>query len=211
MDISPIQHFLGCETPDAWCESAAADQATLLIDHAHCEKKAASTAIMMLFRYPEHSDLIYHLSRIAREELRHFEQVLAILKKRGIAYRHLVPSRYAEGLRKSIKMHEPDKLVDLLIISAFIEARSCERFAKIVSYLDTELGDFYQSLLKSEARHYAFYLDMAEQYAAFDITKRVDYFRQIEKDLILMPDDQLRFHSGIPKESIIPAFTRVVE
>ncbi len=198
MDISHINQFLGCATPAAWCEFAALDQATLLIDHAHCEKKAASTAVMMLFRYPEHDDLIHRVSRIAREELRHFEQVIALLKKRRITYRHLVPARYAEGMRSTVKTYEPERLVDLLIISAFIEARSCERFACIIPYLDAELQRFYSNLLASEARHFEIYLTMAKQYATEDITDRVQHFRDVEKELILTPDSELRFHSGLP-------------
>jgi tRNA-(ms[2]io[6]A)-hydroxylase len=199
MDISHIKNFLGCETPTAWCELAATQQDTLLVDHAHCEKKAASTAVMMLFRYVEHADLIHHISRIAREELRHFEQVVTLLKKRKIEFTHLVPARYAEGLRASLSTKEPERLVDLLIISAFIEARSCERFASIIPYLDDELKRFYTSLLASEARHYEIYLKLAKQYASFDITERVEHFRQTEKNLILTPDTALRFHSGLPE------------
>ena len=198
MDISRIKNFLGCDTPAAWCELAATDQTTLLIDHAHCEKKAASTAVMMLFRYVEHGDLIHQISRIAREELRHFEQVIALLKKRNIDFKHLVPARYAEGLRAHLSTREPERLVDLLIISAFIEARSCERFACIIPYLDAELQTFYGNLLASEARHYETYLKLAKQYAPFDIEERVRHFREVEKNLILAPDPALRFHSGQP-------------
>lgn len=199
MDISPVKNFLGCETPLSWCELAAGDLSTLLIDHAHCEKKAASTAVMMLFRYVEHSDLIHHISRIAREELRHFEQVIALLKKRKITFKHLVPARYAEGLRATLATREPERLIDLLIISAFIEARSCERFASIMPYLDDELKMFYGNLLASEARHFEIYLKLAKQYASFDITARIQHFRDVEKDLILSPDAALRFHSGQPE------------
>jgi len=198
MDITHIQDFLGCETPLSWCEQAATEQTTLLIDHAHCEKKAASTAVTMLFRYAEYPDLIYQISRIAREELRHFERVMTLLKKRQITFQHLEPARYAEGLRQSLSTHEPNRLVDLLIISAFIEARSCERFAKIIPYLDSELGLFYQSLLSSEARHYEIYLSFAKKYAKHDIENRITHFREIEKNLILAPSLSLRFHSGIP-------------
>lgn len=205
MDISHVIKFLGCETPISWCEQAAAEQTTLLIDHAHCEKKAASTAITILFRYAEHADLIYQISRIAREELRHFEKVMALLKKREITFCHLPPAHYAEGLRKTLTTHEPNRLIDLLIISAFIEARSCERFAKIIPYLDDELGSFYASLLSSEARHYEIYLTFAKQQAKFDIDERIKHFREVEKNLILSPSKELRFHSGVPEISIMSA------
>jgi tRNA-(ms[2]io[6]A)-hydroxylase len=199
IDISHVKTFLGCNTPVAWCERAAIEQTTLLIDHAHCEKKAASSAIAMLFRYPQHEELINSLSRIAREELRHFEQVIAILKKRNIAFQTLKPARYAEALLKGMSVNEPERLVDLMIVSAFIEARSCERFASVIPYLDEELGSFYASLLKSEARHYQGYLKFAEKYASFDIQERVGYFRARENELILTRDKQFRFHSGLPE------------
>lgn len=197
-DLSHIITFLGCRTPLEWCEHAAKDIATLLIDHAHCEKKAASSAIAMLFRYPQKEELMHSLSRIAREELRHFEQVIAILKKRNIAFQTLKPSRYAEGLLKDVTTYEPNRLVDLLIISAFIEARSCERFAAVLPYLDDELKTFYSSLLLSEERHYQLYLKFAEMYAESDITQRIMHFRKIENELVLMPDHHFRFHSGMP-------------
>jgi tRNA-(ms[2]io[6]A)-hydroxylase len=200
VDISHIIHFLGCKTPVEWCEHAVLEQETLLIDHAHCEKKAASTAIAMLFRYPQYDDLVYALSRIAREELRHFEKVISILKKRGIAFRTLKPARYAEGLLGGVSTKEPERLIDLLITSAFIEARSCERFAAVIPYFDDELQDFYSSLLVSEERHYQLYLKFATQYAEFDIQNRIDYFRQRENALIMQSDQQFRFHSGLPNE-----------
>lgn len=198
VDISPIKAFLVCSTPATWCEQAAIQLDTLLIDHAHCEKKAASTAVAMLFRYPQHHELISSLSRIAREELRHFEQVTSLLHKRNIAFKTLPPSRYADGMLKNASNNEPERLVDLLIISAFIEARSCERFAAIIPYLDNELREFYSSLLKSEARHYQLYINFAEKYARNDIQNRVDFFRQCENELIIQPDQQFRFHSGTP-------------
>jgi tRNA-(ms[2]io[6]A)-hydroxylase len=198
IDISHIKTFLGCPTPTAWCELANSELETLLIDHAHCEKKAASTAVAMLFRYPQHEDLIYSLSRIAREELRHFEQVITILKKRRITFKTLKPARYAEGMLHGIATTEPERLIDLLIISAFIEARSCERFAAVIPYLDEELGNFYSSLLKSEERHYQTYLKFAATFAARDIQSRIDFFRLRENELILTPDKQFRFHSGCP-------------
>lgn len=197
-DLSHIVTFLGCNTPVEWCVQAVKNLPTLLIDHAHCEKKAASTALAMLFRYPQHEELVYSLSRVAREELRHFEQVIAILKKRRVVYQNLKPARYAEGMISSATTFEPKRLVDLLIISAFIEARSCERFAMLYTYLDEELKNFYAGLLLSEGRHYQLYLKFAKKYADFDITDRVAYFRHLENSLILTTDEQFRFHSGLP-------------
>jgi tRNA 2-(methylsulfanyl)-N6-isopentenyladenosine37 hydroxylase len=193
-----INQFLLCETPDAWVRTAVANQTTMLIDHANCEKKAAGNAVSLIFRYIEYPDLLYKISRLAREELRHFEQVVAIMKKRGIEYEYLPPCDYATELRKSVSSSEPKKLIDILIIGAFIEARSCERFAKIAPFLDDELKAFYESLLKSEARHFQDYLNLAKQYAKKDITERIAHFAQIERDLILREDDIFRFHSGTP-------------
>jgi len=195
-DLIEIKAFLGCETPDRWVENALENQELMLIDHAHCEKKAAMTAINNIHRYPDDNDLLNKMSLLAREELRHFEQVLKIIKKRGLRYSHLSASRYAAGLRESARKNEPGKLVDVLIIGAFIEARSCERFAKLAPFLDEELRSFYESLLKSEARHYQDYLKLARKYAGEDISERVEYFRLKEVELIESPDEEFRFHSG---------------
>lgn len=190
--------ILFCKTPQAWIEQALNQQDILLIDHAHCEKKAASTALSMIYRYPEHTILIDRMSRLAREELRHFEQVLKIMAKRKITYQHLTPARYAQGMFKHAYTHEPAKLIDTLIIGAFVEARSCERFAALLPFLDEELAKFYQGLLASEARHYQHYIQFAKQLSKEDIDSRIEFFSEIERDLILQPDNQFRFHSGVP-------------
>ncbi|MDJ0837245.1 MAG: tRNA-(ms[2]io[6]A)-hydroxylase [Acidobacteriota bacterium] len=193
-----IADFLPCETPDAWIEEALKHPELLLIDHANCEKKAANTALNLMFRYTERTGLLKKMSRLAREELRHFEQVLAFMIRRGVDYVHIGPSRYAEGLRKHLRKAEPGRLIDILIIGAYIEARSCERFEKLAPYLDEELGNFYRSLLRSESRHFTDYLGLARGYAGEPIDKRLAFFAEIEKALILEPDDELRFHSGPP-------------
>lgn len=190
--------LLGMPTPDAWFAAAAADLDTLLVDHAHCEKKAASTALHFMFRYPEHQALISRMSRLAREELRHFEQVLKILEKRGSGFRYLSPSRYAGGLRDLVRVGEPDRLVDLLIIGAFIEARSCERFARLAPRLPEDLARFYAGLCESEARHFRVYLALAERYAGGSVDARVEEIRQREAELATAPDTEFRFHSGLP-------------
>lgn len=195
--IPEIESFLLCPTPDAWIAQALANEELLLIDHANCEKKAASTALTLLFRYVEKADLQYRMSRLAREELRHFEQVAALMEKRGIRYRPVTAALYAQRLHKHIRSGEPHKLVDTLIVGAFIEARSCERFYRLAPYLDEELGGFYRSLLKSEARHYQGYLALARQYAEEPIDERVAFFAQVERDAILTPDEEFRFHSGV--------------
>lgn len=195
--LTRIKQFLHCETPDAWVVCAINNQHLLLLDHANCEKKAASTAISFMFRYVGDFELMHKLSRLAREELRHFEQVMQIMQSRGIAYEQITPCRYVGELRKSVRTYEPARFVDTLIIGAIIEARSCERFAKIAPHLDDELNGFYTSLLKSEARHYEDYLHLAYKAAGDDdISERIDMFLALEKILIESPDAEFRFHSG---------------
>ncbi|ODN43996.1 tRNA-(ms[2]io[6]A)-hydroxylase [Piscirickettsia litoralis] len=191
--------FLGCKTPKLWLEQALIQQDILLIDHAQCEKKAASTALAMINRYSNYHDMVMRMSKLAREELRHFEQVSGIIRKRGIQYGALSASRYAEGLRQHIRAGRIECLVDTLIIGAFIEARSCERFAALVPLLDVELAKFYQGLLASEARHFLMYLQFAKSICADEsIDAHIERFRNIERDLIETPDEQFRFHSGVP-------------
>ncbi len=194
-----VNTFLLCETPDSWLEKAREDLPTLLIDHANCEKKAASTALNLMYRHVDQTQMILKLSKLAREELRHFEQVVAILKDRNITYAQLSSSRYAGELRQSVRTHEPARLIDVLIVSAIVEARSCERFSRLVPVLDAELGAFYGSLLKSEARHFLVYLKLAEQMAeGAGIEDRVSLFLAEDKRLVLSPDPEFRFHSGAP-------------
>ncbi len=194
--LQEIHDFLPCRTPSRWIENALANQDLMLIDHAHCEKKAASTALSLMYRYVDNTDLLNKMSRLAREELRHFEQVLAIMNKRGVAYTHLTPARYATGLREAVRKDDPGRLVDVLIVGAIIEARSCERFAALAPHLDEKLAEFYNSLLKSEARHYQDYLKLAVQANGGPVDERVADFMAIEQKLIEEPDSEFRFHSG---------------
>ena len=196
--IAPIQSFLHCETPDLWVEAALVNQETLLIDHLNCEKKAATTAMNLMHKYHQRTDLLFKMARLAREELMHFSQVLKIMEERSIRYAHVTASRYGAGFHKHVRTYEPAALVDRLIIGAYIEGRSCERFAKLAPFLDEVLGRFYFSLLKSEARHFQDYLDLAQEYAEEDIAGRVEEFGEIEKHLVLSADKEFRFHSGVP-------------
>ncbi len=197
-DISHINRFLLCETPDQWIQTALKNQPLLLLDHANCEKKAASTAINLMFRYVGDFDMMHKMSRLAREELRHYEQVMQIMEKRGVAYEQITPGRYAGELRKPVRTHEPGRYIDTLIIGAIIEARSCERFAKLAPFLDDELKEFYLSLLKSESRHYEDYLKLAKRAAeGKDISDRIQLFLSVEQELIQSKDDEFRFHSGV--------------
>lgn len=197
-DHLPAAEFVGCPTPQAWIDRAVANVDVLLIDHANCEKKAASTALNLLFRYTDRPELLAAMSQLAREELLHFEQVVAIMRQRGIAYRQVTAARYAAQLFADARREEPGKLVDTLIIGAFIEARSCERFAALAPFLDDDLARYYRFLLRSEERHYTDYLDLAQMYAGEPIEARVAYFRALERQLIESPDTEFRFHSGVP-------------
>jgi tRNA-(ms[2]io[6]A)-hydroxylase len=184
VNLPEIHQFLACPTPDAWVQAALADQETLLIDHKNNEYKAAATAMALMAKYGQELDLINFMSRLAREELVHHEQVL----------------RNASGLRKLVRNHEPQKLVDTLVVGAFIEARSCERFEALVPHLDEELGKFYGGLLKSEARHFQGYLKLAYQYGEeADVVQVIERVREAERELIESPDTEFRFHSGVPQ------------
>ena len=195
--LQEIENFLPCHTPQLWIENALANPELLLIDHANCEKKAASTALNLMYRYVDNFDLLNKMSRLAREELRHFEQVIAIMKRRNIDYRQITASRYAVKLREAVRPNDPDKLVDILVVGALIEARSCERFARIAPFLDEELEKFYLSLLKSEGRHFKDYLTLAVTVASQqEVDERLAVFLEIEKQLIQSPDTVFRFHSG---------------
>ncbi|SMB79926.1 tRNA-(ms[2]io[6]A)-hydroxylase [Pasteurella testudinis DSM 23072] len=147
---------------------------------------------------PYVAEIIDKMVLLIKEELHHFYQVLEIIEQRGIALENISAGRYAKGLMREVINHEPYTLVDKLIIGAFIEARSCERFAKLAPYLDEKLEKFYISLLRSEARHYEDYLTLAEQIAGQDISARVAHFAQVEAELIRAPDDEFKFHSGVP-------------
>ncbi|MGO4309742.1 tRNA-(ms[2]io[6]A)-hydroxylase [Pseudomonas sp. KB_15] len=197
--LPEIHDFLGCRTPDAWVEAALSQQDIMLLDHKNCEFKAASTAMSMIAKYGAYPDLVMMMSRLAREELVHHEQVLRLMRKRKVEWYPLSAARYASGLRVTVRTHEPVKLVDTLVVGAFIEARSCERFEALVPHLDSELGGFYSGLLKSEARHFQGYLKLAYQYGdVADVNRVIEKVRAVEAGLIDSPDSEFRFHSGIP-------------
>jgi len=230
-NIDHIHEFLYCETPQTWINQALNNIPLLLTDHANCELKAAQTAQSIMWkyglkfdplnhkvnpkksavaqlnstcRYPDNFELLNKMSRLAREELRHFEQVIALMKKRGIDYYQIEAANYASQLRQNTRTNEPDKLIDILILGAIIEARSCERFAKLAPHLDEELEQFYLSLLKSEARHYQDYLALAEKAArhfsseknTLLVSERVAELLSLEKTLVESEAQEFRFHSG---------------
>lgn len=151
---------------------------------------------------PYGQSLIDKMVLLIKEELHHFYQVLEIMDEYGVEYRSITPCRYAKGMLRHVKTFEPDALIDKLIVGAYIEARSCERFAMLAPHLDKRLGDFYISLLRSEARHYQDYLTLAKEIAGPDQSEKVDnriaYFADIEAQLIISPDNDFKFHSGMP-------------
>ena len=207
--MKPVIGFLGCTTPQAWLDEALNNLDVLMQDHANCEKKAAGTAMNLMFRYSFFTDLQVKLAQLVREEMLHYEQVLEFMHKRGQEWKGLSAGRYAGGLRKEIRTYEPEALIDVLVIGAFVEARSCERFYALAPLVDDELGRYYRYLLKSESRHYEDYLALALDVAKTaklknpeeDIQGRIKHIRQVEKDLIESPDKLFRFHSGIPEKA----------
>lgn len=201
-DLGQVRTFLRCATPDAWFAAALTQPEVLLIDHANCEKKAAGTALTLLFRYVDHADLLDRLSRLAREELRHFEQVVELMRTLKVDYVQVSASRYAGALRQRVRRSEPGRLVDTLLVGAIVEARSCERFAGLARRFDDPLARFYGRLLESEARHFADYLALAERYADGPITDRLSILLDAERELIESPDPEFRFHSGPPAGSL---------
>ena len=204
--MKPVIGFLGCETPKEWLDKAIQNLDILMLDHANCEKKAASTAMNLMFRYSFFTDLQVKLAQLVREEMLHYEQVLELMSKRGLELKSLSAGRYAGVLRKEIRTYEPEALIDVMIIGAFVEARSCERFYALASRVDDELARYYRYLLKSESRHYEDYLALAMDVATSsklknpkeDIQQRIAHIREVEKNLILSPDEMFRLHSGLP-------------
>ncbi len=195
-ELAAVREFLPCATPGAWFQCALENQTILLIDHANCEKKAAATAMSLMYRHTTHTELLRKMSQLAREELLHFQQVVELMAARSITYTQLGPSRYAAGLSELVERQYNAALVDTLIMGAFIEARSCERFAGLIPLLDESLGKFYRSLLKSEARHFQDYLELAALYHDAPIDDRVARFAEKEQELVCEPDTTFRFHSG---------------
>ena len=198
--LSKLYQFINQRTPESWLRYASQHIDLLLIDHAHCERKAASTALILMGKYPDNKKLIDMMSPLAREELLHFEKVIQIMTHRNIEYYSLKPCQYATTLHQHVTTQGgPLKLRDELIVGAIIEARSCERFQSLVEYLnDDELIKFYKGLVKSEARHFENYLELA--YELCESTEsRINDFVTIENELILSKDKLFRFHSGIPE------------
>jgi tRNA-(ms[2]io[6]A)-hydroxylase len=199
--------ILAAPSSPAWVEAACAGWRELLVDHANCEKKAASSALALIFAYPEDLALTRALSRLAREELRHFEQVSQFMQRLEVPFQRQKPGRYAAGLRAALRSHEPARKLDLLLCGALIEARSCERFALLAPRLADPLGAFYATLQRCEARHFELYLRLAR---AVDGGERLWQCRlaqlaAVEAQLATAPDELLRFHSGPLAAAALPA------
>ncbi len=203
---TPAAHFshalLRVPTPAAWVAEACANPEVLLIDHANCEKKAASTALALMFAYAEDLQLTDKMSRLAREELRHYEQVARLIGSLGWVPRRLAPGRYADRLRRLVARSEPQREVDLMICGAFIESRSCERFAALAPAIGNEsIAGLFAGLHAAEARHFKVYLELARRAASradIDWQSRVDAFAALEAELVTSSDPVFRFHSGPP-------------
>lgn len=197
--VDEIRGFLKTPTPDAWVSYALGDLTTLLVDHANCEYKAAATGMSLITKYKHLPRLQRLMARLVREEMLHYEQVLVFMDRMGIEFRSLSASRYARTLRESVRTNENDRLVDLLIVGAIVEARSCERFAALWPHLPTPLGRYYKSLLRSEGRHYQDYLALAQENSDQEsVDARLEHFLRIDEQLIVSPDQEFRFHSGVP-------------
>lgn len=202
-ELTELFEFLGCRTPQAWLGNAVQNIDVLLIDHAHCERKAAASAINLITLAPENTELVALMSPLAREEMLHFEKVLQILKQRNIPFTNLPPSNYAQSLHRiSYKKNKERRLLDLLLIGAIIEARSCERFASLLNVLeDDELNSFYRNLVKAEARHFREYLRLAALVEPH-YNERLQFFLQAEEKYINSVDNVYRFHSGLPHSEL---------
>ena len=200
--MSTVETILLSATPATWVDHAVERWKELLVDHANCEKKAASTALALMFAYPEDRKLTTALSRLAREELRHFEQVQRVMETLEVPYIRQKPGRYGAGLRATMRTADPGRKLDLLLIGALIEARSAERFRLLAPRLQEPLAGFYATLERSEARHFELYLDLAHE---LDVSKdgaqfgrRLRSIAEREAELATSPDDAFRFHSGAP-------------
>ncbi len=183
-------------TPLAWVADALAQRDALLLDHANCEKKAASTALALMFAYPEDLPLSLALAQLAREELRHYGQVVRAMRALGVSFARTRPGRYALELRRAVRSAEPGRKLDLLLVSALIEARSAERFGLLAPRLAAPLARLYANLGTAEARHFELYLGFARACAPHEWQARLRQLATREAQLATRPDRALRFHSG---------------
>jgi tRNA 2-(methylsulfanyl)-N6-isopentenyladenosine37 hydroxylase len=180
-----------------WLEQISGHLEELLIDHAHCEKKAAGTAMNLIFAYVDRTELCRELSDIVDEELEHFRMVLDLLDARGIRFRRLTPSNYGRQLNELVGKQEPGKAIDRLLVAGLIEARSCERFGLLREHLpDPTLAAFYDNLFESEARHHSTYVRLAKLFGPEEVVhKRLEELAAAEAEIIARGDELPRMHS----------------
>jgi tRNA 2-(methylsulfanyl)-N6-isopentenyladenosine37 hydroxylase len=195
--IKPTIKFLKTPTSEAWVAQAIANLDTILLDHAQCERKAAGTAIQMMSRYPSSNQLVRELTAIAQEELSHYEQVNQWLDKRGIPLQPVTPPPYGAALKKCVRHQEPDRMLDLLLVSALIEARSHERLGLLGEHCpDPQLAKFFCSLMASEARHYGSYWLLAKTYFAVEaVNERLVELAEQESAILSTLHPEPRIHS----------------
>ena len=188
---------LQAPTSDRWLRQVDEHLDEILIDHAHCEKKAAGCALNLIFAYVEHEELCQEMTKIVNEELEHFHLVLDLLKSRTIRFRRLKPSNYGRQLNDLVRKIEPERAMDRLLVAALIEARSCERFALLRDHLqDQQLAQFYESLFESEARHHATYVRLAKLFGSDEsVNQRLDDLSAEEARIIQRGDVLPRMHS----------------
>jgi tRNA-(ms[2]io[6]A)-hydroxylase len=188
---------LHAPTPEKWLWQVESRLDLLLIDHAHCEKKAAGVAMNLLFSYVEHAGLTRAMTEIVQEELDHFHQVRGLLDQRGIRFYKLSPSAYGAKLHELVDKQEPQRAVDRLLVAGLIEARSCERFGLLRDHLpDRELAEFYGSLFESEARHHSTYVRLAKEFQPEEtVRQRLAELAEAEAAIILAGEDEPRMHS----------------
>lgn len=189
--------WLASPSSAAWLEQALAHPELLLIDHAHCERKAAGAALQLMFRYPGEAALAAVLSPLAREELEHFEQLLALLQRRGIPLRPLAAPPYGAELAKAVRRQEPHRMLDTFLVAGVIEARSHERMALLAGHSpDRELRQLYGALLASEARHFGLYWVLCEQrWPRQTVIERLEQLALLEASLLSTLHAEPRMHS----------------
>lgn len=193
----PTIKFLQNPTAIAWVEQAIAHLDTVLLDHSHCERKAAGVALNLMFRYPSNTKLVRMLTAIAQEELEHFEQVNQWLERRGVPLGPLSAPPYGAGLSAQIRRQEPERLLDSLLVAGLIEARSHERLGLLARHCpDPDLAKFYRGLMASEARHYGIYWILATTYFDLDqVNQRLEDLAIVESELLATVYPEPRIHS----------------
>ena len=199
MQVPTTMFSLHCPTPDAWLEQSLYNLPILLSDHAHCERKAAQAALSFMPWFVNDPGISTQLAKLAREEIRHYEQVIHHMKKMGIEHKNRAPCRYAKSLHSYTSKDGIDAIVDKLLVASIIEARSCERFRALGAVLEPPLRDFYHKLYLAEARHARVYVDYAQSFMKESLVlERLELLLSFEANIIQQPESCFRFHSGVP-------------